>query len=126
MLVYGRRVFVSVFCVYVRAVLVFGSAEVVDTGNYTCVADQATQTVLFIVTPGQPLLIVIIIIFIMVIGDILFCVLEYFFLGNKTQMLKDLSGHSPLVNLFFKTITKKITVVQYQNEKRRRETKNPE
>jgi len=34
-----------------RAALVFGSAEVVDTGNYTCVADQATQTVLFIVTP---------------------------------------------------------------------------
>ena len=26
----------------------------------------------------------------MVIGDILFCVLEYFFLGNKTQMLKDI------------------------------------
>ena len=40
---------------------------------------------------------------------------------NRTQMLKDLSGPSPLVNLFFKTITKKITVVQYQNEKRRRE-----
>ena len=36
-------------------------------------------------------------------------------------MLKDLSGPSPLVNLFFKTKTKKITVVQYQNEKRRME-----
>lgn len=34
-----------------RAVLVFGSAGVADTGNYTCVADQVTQTVLFIVTP---------------------------------------------------------------------------
>ena len=44
-----------------------------------------------------------------------------YFLGNKRQMLKDLLGHSPLINLFFKTITKKITVVQYQNEKRRRE-----
>ena len=47
--------------------------------------------------------------------------MEYFFLGNKTQMLKDLSGPSPLVNLFFKTKTKKITFVQYQNEKRRME-----
>jgi len=35
-----------------RAVLVFGSAEVGDTGNYTCAADQTTQTVLLIVTPG--------------------------------------------------------------------------
>jgi len=35
-----------------RVVLVFGSAEVSDTGNYTCVADQATPaTVLLIVTP---------------------------------------------------------------------------
>ena len=32
--------------------LVFGSTEVADTGNYTCVADQATQTVLLIVSPG--------------------------------------------------------------------------
>jgi len=38
-----------------RAVLVFGSAEVGDTGNYTCVADQVTQTVLFIVTPESSL-----------------------------------------------------------------------
>ena len=42
---------------YVRAVLVFGSAGVADTGNYTCVADQATQTVLFIVTPGRIIII---------------------------------------------------------------------
>ena len=33
--------------------LVFGSTEVADTGNYTCVADQATQTVLLIVSPGD-------------------------------------------------------------------------
>ena len=33
--------------------LVFGSSEVADTGNYTCVADQATQTVLLIVSPGD-------------------------------------------------------------------------
>ena len=32
--------------------LVFGSTEVADTGNYTCVADQATQTVLLIISPG--------------------------------------------------------------------------
>ena len=32
--------------------LVFGSSKVADTGNYTCVADQATQTVLLIVSPG--------------------------------------------------------------------------
>lgn len=38
-----------------RAVLVFGSAEVGDTGNYTCVADETTQTVLFIVTPESSL-----------------------------------------------------------------------
>ena len=38
---------------------------------------------------------------------------------KKHKLLKDLSGHSPLVNLFYKTKTKKITVVQYQNEKRR-------
>ena len=44
--------------------------------------------------------------FFMAIDDILFCSLEYFFLENKTQMLKDLSGHSPLVN-FFKYLTKK-------------------
>ena len=45
-------------------------------------------------------------------------------MGKKIRkLLKDLSGPSPLVNLFFKTKTKKITVVQYQNEneKRRRE-----
>jgi len=36
-----------------RAVLVFGSSEVADTGNYTCVADQATQTVLLIVSPEK-------------------------------------------------------------------------
>jgi len=50
--------------------------------------------------------------------------LEYSVLGKKIRkLLKDLSGPSPLVNLFFKTKTKKITVVQYQNEneKRRRE-----
>ena len=55
----------------------------------------------------------------MVISDLQLGVLDF---GKvKHKWLKDLSGHSPLVNLFSKTITKKITVVQYQNEKRRRE-----
>ena len=53
----------------------------------------------------------------MVISDLQLGVLSF---GEiKHKLLKDLSGPSPLVNLFFKTITKKITVVQYQNEKRR-------
>lgn len=43
------------YFVCVRAVLVFGSAEVGDTGNYTCAADHTTQTVLLIVTPGPGL-----------------------------------------------------------------------
>ena len=51
----------------------------------------------------------------MVISGLQFGVLGF---GKvKHKLLKDLSGHSPLVNLFSKTITKKITVVQYQNEK---------
>ena len=45
----------NLYFVCVRAVLVFGSAEVGDTGNYTCAADQTTQTVLLIVTPGPGL-----------------------------------------------------------------------
>ena len=53
----------------------------------------------------------------MVISGLQFGVLGF---GKvKHKLLKDLSGHSPLVNLFYKTKTKKITVVQYQNEKRR-------
>ena len=38
----------------------------------------------------------------------LVCSVEYSVLGNKTQVLRDLSGPSPLVNLFCKTITMKI------------------
>ena len=34
----------------------------------------------------------------------------------KPRWLKDLLGHSPLINLFFKTITKKITDVQYHQQ----------
>ena len=53
----------------------------------------------------------------MVISDLQLGVLSF---GEiKHKLLKDLSGPSPLVNLFFKTKTEKITVVQYQNEKRR-------
>ena len=64
----GRVVFINLyFVLYVRAVLVFGSAEVVDTGNYSCVADQVSQTVLFIVTPGHLMLIIIIIFIIVVV-----------------------------------------------------------
>ena len=53
----------------------------------------------------------------MVVSDLQLGVLSF---GEiKHKLLKDLSGPSPLVNLFFKTKTEKITVVQYQNEKRR-------
>ena len=50
----------------------------------------------------------------MVISDLQLGVLSF---GEiKHKLLKDLSGQSPLVNLFFKTKTKKITVVLYQKE----------
>ena len=53
----------------------------------------------------------------MVISDLQLGVLSF---GEiKHKLLKDLSGQSPLVNLFFKTKTENITVVQYQNEKKR-------
>ena len=54
-------------------------------------------------------------------GDIWICSLEYSVFGKvKLYLLKDLSGPSPLVNLFFKTKTKKITVVLYQKEKEKK------
>ena len=40
-------------------------------------------------------------------GDVLSAVGSTQFSGNKTQVLRDLSGPSPLVNLFCKTITMK-------------------
>ena len=43
----------------------------------------------------------------MVDGDVLSAVGSTQFSGNKTQVLRDLSGPSPLVNLFCKTITMK-------------------
>ena len=53
----------------------------------------------------------------MVISDLQLGVLSF---GEiKHKLLKDLSGQSPLVNLFFKTKTENITVVQYQHEKKK-------
>ena len=73
------------YFVNVRAVLVFGSAEVGDTGNYSCVADQATPaTVLLIVTPGLLLLIVILIVVTIII-----------FIIEKLKKLLPISGPPP-------------------------------
>ena len=71
--------------VNVRAVLVFGSAEVGDTGNYSCVADQAAPaTVLLIVTPGHFQLIIIFIVVTIII-----------FIIEKLKKLRPISGPPP-------------------------------
>ena len=51
---------------------------------------------------------------------------EVLVLGNKTQVLRDLSGPSPLVNLYFKTKSTDGTLnVLYQKQKPGRERSLP-